>query len=174
MGFDLRGWAARPGKRFIYNELGIGGGIDPCKPLPAGSPAEAGLWGWLSTGYPYSKASDPWANPALQVSCGGWGGVTGGGGTRVSAFKWMDTGANGAARRATHASDGRPQPLLHASLCAPTYPPPRRPHPHACRPATPASPGLPPRVARNRAPDAGVRRHQVPHLRRLSLEHPLA
>lgn len=50
MGFDLKTWASKPGKRIVINEVGLGGGVDPCKGVPAASPEEAGMFGWAGTG----------------------------------------------------------------------------------------------------------------------------
>jgi hypothetical protein len=70
MGFDLMKWAAAPGKRFVFNELGLGGGMNPCKGVPATTRADAGNYGWQGTGYPWQKETDPWSNPEIRVS--GW------------------------------------------------------------------------------------------------------
>ncbi|GBF96701.1 hypothetical protein Rsub_09443 [Raphidocelis subcapitata] len=66
VGFDLKTWVSKPGKRIELNEVGLGGGIDPCKGVPASSPAEAGSFGWAGTGYPWTPETDPWSRPDLK------------------------------------------------------------------------------------------------------------
>ena len=67
MGFDLKSWAQRPGKRFIFNEVGLGGGISRCGDAPARSRFEAGLHPNLDVGYPWSRERDPWSRPDLRA-----------------------------------------------------------------------------------------------------------
>lgn len=66
MGFDLKEWQKEPGKRFIFSEFGIGGGIDRCGKTPATSRAQAGLYSHLGTGYPWTQATDPWSKAELR------------------------------------------------------------------------------------------------------------
>jgi len=66
MSFDLKRWAGEPGKRLILNELGLGGGTHPCKGVPATSRTEAGNFGWMATGYPWTKETDPWSIPEMR------------------------------------------------------------------------------------------------------------
>jgi hypothetical protein len=47
MAFDLATWNAKPGKRFIFNEFALGGGISECGDTPAKTRAEAGRFSWL-------------------------------------------------------------------------------------------------------------------------------
>ncbi|KAI8463010.1 MAG: hypothetical protein J3K34DRAFT_159403 [Monoraphidium minutum] len=66
MGFDLRSWRRGAGKRLIWAEFGLGGGVSRCQDQRASTRAEAGLYPWLDVGYPWSAESDPWAQPELR------------------------------------------------------------------------------------------------------------
>jgi hypothetical protein len=70
MGFDLRKWAAQPGKRFIWSEFGLGGGLSRCDDVPARTRAEAGRFSWLGVGWPWTAARDPWSKPELVSAAG--------------------------------------------------------------------------------------------------------
>ncbi|GBF95536.1 hypothetical protein Rsub_08517 [Raphidocelis subcapitata] len=65
-GFNLKAWAARPGKALVLSELGLGGGVNRCGTTPAASAKDAGLYTHLDVGYPWSKERDPWSKPELR------------------------------------------------------------------------------------------------------------
>lgn len=67
MGFDARAWRRRPGKRLIWSEFGLGGGVSRCGDTPAKTRATVGRWAHLDVGYPWTAATDPWSIPDLRV-----------------------------------------------------------------------------------------------------------
>jgi hypothetical protein len=68
MGFDLKAWMAKPGKRFIYNEFALGGGISECGDTPAKTRAEAGRFPWLGGTSTFTQAINPWCAISLVIS----------------------------------------------------------------------------------------------------------
>ncbi|KAI8472826.1 MAG: hypothetical protein J3K34DRAFT_519379 [Monoraphidium minutum] len=72
MGFDLHKWAAKPGKRFIYNEFALGGGVSECGDTPATTRAEAGRFSWLGGTSTFTKAIDPWKVSEIQQYSRDW------------------------------------------------------------------------------------------------------
>ena len=66
MGFDLKAWTQKPGKRFIFNEFGLGGGISECGDTPARNREEAGRFSWLGGTSTYTRAIDPWKDPVIS------------------------------------------------------------------------------------------------------------
>ncbi|GBF92700.1 hypothetical protein Rsub_05069 [Raphidocelis subcapitata] len=65
-GFDLKAWAAKPGKQFIYNEFALGGGISECGDTPAKTRAEAGRFPWLGATTTYSWNLNPWKDALIS------------------------------------------------------------------------------------------------------------
>jgi hypothetical protein len=66
MGFDLKAWAAKPGKQFIYNEFALGGGISECGDTPAKTRAEAGRFPWLGATTTYNWNINPWKDATIS------------------------------------------------------------------------------------------------------------
>lgn len=84
MGFDLGKWTDKPGKRFIFNEFALGGGVSECGDTPATTRAEAGRFSWLGGTSTFTKAIDPWKVNAIQQYNRDWyqaGELLGQGGT---------------------------------------------------------------------------------------------
>lgn len=73
MGFDLKAWTAKPGKRFIYNEFALGGGISECGDTPAKTRAEAGRFPWLGGTSTFTQAINPWCVLLGRSESGGAG-----------------------------------------------------------------------------------------------------
>jgi hypothetical protein len=63
MSFDLRKWRELPGKKFIMNEFGLGGGISECGDTPARNRAEAGRFPWMGGTKTYNPEINPWSRP---------------------------------------------------------------------------------------------------------------
>ena len=72
MGFDLHKWAAQPGKRFIYNEFALGGGVSECGDTPATTREEAGRFSWLGGTSTFTKAIDPWKMDVVKTYARDW------------------------------------------------------------------------------------------------------
>jgi len=72
MGFDLKAWYAKPGKRFIYNEFALGGGISECGDTPAKTRAEAGRFSWLGGTSTFTQAINPWKDPVIAAYNKDW------------------------------------------------------------------------------------------------------
>ena len=87
MGFDLKSWTQKPGKRFIFNEFGLGGGISECGDTPARNRDEAGRFSWLGGTSTFEQRINPW--------CGVWQRVQGRFGTGRRNAPWT----RGARRR---------------------------------------------------------------------------
>jgi hypothetical protein len=65
MGFDLKKWTHQPGKRFIFNEFGLGGGISECGNTPATTREEAGRFSWLGGTTTFTRDVNPWKLPVV-------------------------------------------------------------------------------------------------------------
>jgi hypothetical protein len=127
-GFNMKAWAARPGKALILSELGLGGGVNRCGTTPASSAKDAGLYAHLDVGYPWSQDRDPWSKPALRVGrrAAPWGSGCG---------RSRSTPERAWRRRSRGTTAPQPGPLTNA--CPQTHPP----HP----PSNTAATGTPPR-----------------------------
>ena len=75
MGFSLRKWASLPGKRFIFNEVGLGGGISECGDTPARTREEAGRFSWLGSTTTFTAAGNPWRSEAVRGYARDWWGA---------------------------------------------------------------------------------------------------
>ena len=63
MGIDLKKWRDQPGKKFIFNEFGLGCGISECGNVPATTRAECGRFPWLGATKTFSPELNPFSNP---------------------------------------------------------------------------------------------------------------
>jgi hypothetical protein len=66
LGIKLKSWRSRPGKLFIMNEFGLGGGSSECGDVVSQSPAEAGRTPWLGITKTFNANLNPWASPQLR------------------------------------------------------------------------------------------------------------
>jgi len=72
MGFNLKKWTNQEGKRFIFNEFALGGGISECGNTPATTRAEAGRFSWLGGTSTFTQAQNPWKVNMVQQYARDW------------------------------------------------------------------------------------------------------
>lgn len=65
MGVNLK-QLLKSGKKLVWTEFGLGGGISRCGDVPSPTPGDAGYWPDQGITTPYTKKTDPWQNPALR------------------------------------------------------------------------------------------------------------
>ena len=92
VGFSLRGWLNQGGKKLIWGEFGLGGGLSRCGDVVAKSAWQAGVFPYLGIQKTFEPGLSPWdASGVLQ------GGTSDGNSTRNSTSS--DTGDTGATPR---------------------------------------------------------------------------
>jgi hypothetical protein len=172
LGFNLKAWlGADPARRFILNEIGLGGGISRCGDTPSRTRAEAGRFPHLDVGYPWSIKNDPWSRPELRVRVRRYG-VGSSGWGQLSPRQGGLAGPFCATGSAICQQPGRRRPPRHL----PCHSLGMGPHILAVRRAAwrPPSPflsaAISARLARSRAQAAVDRRPELPHFRSLPME----